>query len=82
MANTPDSSTEAALRALEGAIKTSRYRSVRGVAEALDMDYNTLWRYVKGKRDMPFHVLIRTLQLLGLSWEDFGQRVDAETPKD
>lgn len=48
--------------------------TVTSVAGALEMDYWTFRKYVKGEREMPLDVLTRALEVLGVDYPTFVRR--------
>lgn len=67
------------------AMLLGRYPSVKAVAEALDVPYASVHRYLslrsKEQREVPFWFLIQSLQILGMSFDEFMARVDAQAAK-
>lgn len=57
-----------------------RYPSITAAAKALDVPYASVHRYLslrsKEQREVPFWFLIQSLQLLGISFDDFMDRVE------
>ena len=63
------------------ALLLGSYPSVTAVATALDVPYASVHRYLslrsKEQREVPFWFLIQSLQVLGMSFDEFMARVDA-----
>lgn len=72
-------STESMLNAmlgqLQAEISASSYRSIRKVAAALDEDYTTYYRWVKGKNPIRMDTVFATLSLIGVDADVFFNRV-------
>lgn len=58
------------------AVAARRHKSLRAIAEEIGCDYGTYWRYVKGKRAMPLHILFATLDALDISPDKFMQEAE------
>lgn len=65
-----DKRETAVLDELQAAIIRKR-TTLPKVAAQIDCDYGTYWRYVKGKRPMPLHILLASLDALGVDPSEF-----------
>lgn len=66
---------EATSQQLLAEIAASPYRSVRSLAEAMDVDYSTLYRHVNGKAPLRMERVFDILAYLNVSVGDFFARV-------
>lgn len=77
MGNTADRQQAAILKELEDAIKVSELGSVRAVAAAIDMDYYTFRRWVKGQQEMRLSTLLQTLAVINVPFSELLGRAEA-----
>lgn len=66
---------EAISQQLLAEISASVYRSVRGLARAMNVDYVTLNRHINGKAPLKMERVVEILDYLKLSLADFFVRV-------
>lgn len=66
---------EAISQQLLAEISASTFRSVRGLARAMDVDYVTLNRHINGRAPLKMERVVEILDYLALSLADFFVRV-------
>lgn len=66
---------EAISQQLLAEISASAYRSVRGLARAMNVDYVTLNKHINGKAPLKMERVVEILDYLKLSLADFFVRV-------
>lgn len=82
MGNTADRQQAAILKELEAAIKVSELGSVRAVAAAIDMDYYTFRRWVKGQQEMRLSTLLQTLAVIDVPFSELLARAEAREQRE
>lgn len=58
------------------AVAVRKHITLPKLAAQIGCDYGTYWRYVKGKRPMPLHILLDSLQALGVDPSEFMQEAE------
>lgn len=77
MGNTADRQQAALLAELADLIKVSELGSVRAVAAAIDMDYYTFRRWLKGEQEMRLGTMLRALEVINVPFAELLSRAEA-----
>lgn len=72
---------EAAVLTELQAVAVRKHKTLPVLAAEIGCDYNTFWRYIKGRRTMPLPILLATLDALGVDEAEFMREAKRQMSK-